>query len=364
MKESLTNRQIAFIIFGFIVGYGVLGLPKNITESAGTGGWVSLLIATIITLLFTYILTYLSYVFDDKTIFEYSQTLVGKTITYIFMVVYSVYFFMIFTMVTRISSETIKLTILVKTPVWALSLVFFIVVYYAVIKELRVIGRICEIYGLIIIITAIIIYFLIFSQGKLVNIKPFFVMKDIPIYFKSTLSAIFPFIGFEILIIIPFNRKENNKKIFKYTTLMVSFIGLLYILVVEACVSVMGVDGIIHYKDALYATIRRVDIQSLQFLRRLDSIFLIAWIMSIFTTITLAAYGCIFILSKLLNKIKFNILAFFVIILSFLVSMVPKTTDEIQKVLDYTGYGVFLTGALIPVILLIITKVKKYDKKI
>jgi len=267
-------------------------------------------------------------------------------------------------MVTRIASESIKLTILLRTPIWALILVFLIVVYYAVIKEIRVIGRICEIYGFIIIITAIIIHFLIFTKGELVNIKPVFVVKDIPNYFKSSVVAIFPFIGFEILTIIPFNRKENNKKIFRYTTLMMLFIGFFYILVVESCLAVNGVDGIVRYKDALYATIRRVDIKNLQFLRRLDGIFLIAWIMGIFTTITLAAYGCIFILSKLLNKIKFNILAFFVMILSFLISMVPKTIDEVQKTIDYTGYGVFFTGALIPVILLIITKVKKYDKKI
>ena len=33
MNEHLTNRQIALLVFGGIVGYGVIGLPKNIAEA-------------------------------------------------------------------------------------------------------------------------------------------------------------------------------------------------------------------------------------------------------------------------------------------------------------------------------------------
>lgn len=38
MNDSLTNRQIAFVVFGVIVGYGVISLPKNVVETAGSGG--------------------------------------------------------------------------------------------------------------------------------------------------------------------------------------------------------------------------------------------------------------------------------------------------------------------------------------
>ncbi|PAB59761.1 GerAB/ArcD/ProY family transporter, partial [Anaeromicrobium sediminis] len=264
MKESLTNRQIAFCIFGLVVGYGVLSLPKNVAENAGTGGWFTLLIATAITMISTYIITYLGYVHENKTIYEYSNILVGKYITYIFILIYSIYFFTIFTMLIRLACEAIKLTILIKTPVWALSLLFLSVAYYAVVKRLGVIARICEIYGLIIIIGYITIQLTVLTQGELMNLKPFFVVGQIQSYIKATLVTILPFIGIEILIIIPFNKK-NNKRIFKYTAFMVGVIGILYILIVESCISVMGVDSIIHYKDALFATIRRIDIKSLEF---------------------------------------------------------------------------------------------------
>ncbi len=364
MNESLTNRQIAFTIFGIVVGYGVLNLPKNVVENAGSGAWFTLLIGTAITMIFTYIITYLGYVHKNKTIYEYSNMLVGKYITSIFMIIYIIYYFMLFTTIIRMASEAIKLTVLIKTPVWALSLLFLLVVYYAVIKRLVVIARICEIYGLIIIISAIIIHLTISTQGKLINLRPFFVVGDIQAYLKATLVTVFPFLGIEILTIISFNKKKNNKRIFKYTAFMVGFIGILYILIVESCISIMGVDGIVHYKDALFAVIRRVDIKSLQFLERLDAIFLTIWIMGMFCTASIEAYGSIFLMSKWFKNIHFNLLAFIVIFLSFIVGQIPKTINEVEKIMDYISYLGIVTAGLIPTILFLITKVKKYDKKI
>lgn len=362
MNDTLTNRQIAFILFGAIVGYGMMTLPKDVAESAGTGGWISLLMATLLAIIFTYIFTYIGYVHKNKTFFEYSEILTGKFITSLFMGIYIVYFFFIFTMVTRISSETIRLTLLIKTPVWALCFVFYFVVYYAVTKKLRVIGRICELYGVIIIFMALVIYFLIFTQGKLINLRPFFGSGHIQTYFDATYKMIFPFLGIEILTIIPITEKNTNR-VFKYTTFMIGFIGIYYIILSESCISVTGIDEIVHYKDALLATIRRVDIPYLEFLRRLDGIFLIAWTLGIFTTITIFAYGTIFFISKWFENISFNVLSFIVLFISFIVSQIPNTIYKVEKIMEYITFIGLFSATIIPITLLIITKVKKYDKK-
>lgn len=364
MRDYITNRQMSFIIFGIVLGYGVINIPKDIAENAGTGGWVPILIGTVIAIIFTYIITYLGYVYKNKTIYEYCPLLTGKTIALIIISIYSVYYFLLFTMIMRVASETIKLTILLKTPVWVIILAFLIVVYYSVINNFRTIARICEIYGIIIIIIALIIHISMFTQGKLINMKPFFVVEDIPAYLKSTVVTIFPFIGVEILMIIPFNKKENNRNIFKYTVFMMALIGMLYIVVVESCISVIGVEGIVQYKASLYAAIRRVDIEKFEMFRRLDSIFIIGWIMVIFCSLTLTSYGCVFLTSKLLKKSQSKLLIFIVFVISYIVAQIPDTMTQIEKVIDYTGYLSLFTMFLVPLILLIITKVKKYDKKI
>ncbi|WP_176461946.1 GerAB/ArcD/ProY family transporter [Anaeromicrobium sediminis] len=362
MKEHLTNSQISFIIFGVIVGYGIMPLTKDIVEKSGTGGWFALLIAIVIAIIFTYIFTYLGYVHENKTIDEYSEVLTGKFITYIFISIYIIYYFFAFTITTRIVSEAVKLSILIKTPIWTLNLLIFLISYYAVIKGLKSIARLCEIYGVVIIIGLLVTIVSLFTQGKLINLQPFFVVEDIKTYFKAIPVTIGPLMGMELIGIIPLHRKINNKKIFKYTVFMVAFIGILYILEVEACVTIMG-HSVIHYKAALLAAVRRTEIKAFEFLSRLDGIVIAFWLMSVFCTITLWAYGTVFFIHKYCRKMKFNRVAFIVIALSFIVSMIPKTINQAEEVYKYIGYMGFVAAGVIPIILLIITKIKKYDIK-
>lgn len=359
MNETLTNRQIALVLFGTVVGYGVMGLPKVMAEEVGTASWIPLIIATCIAIITTYILTYLGYVHKTKTIYEYSTFLAGKVLTFIFMIIYIVYFFMFATMEVRLTSEVIKQTILVQTPVWALSLMLLLVTYFSLSKGLRVIARICELYGIIVILFYLFIYTLLFTKGKIINLRPFLGSGNIIEYIKSSLKTLIPFLGVEILALIPFDKTINSKRIFKYTTIMVVIIGFLYIYIVESCISVTGVDSIVYYRDAVLATIRRSDFPWLQFFRRLDGIVIVAWILSIYCTVVLILYGASSLLSKLINKTHYKLISFILVVASFIISNIPKNYETAVKLLDFTGYLGILTSILIPSILLVITKVKK-----
>lgn len=362
MNNGLNNHQIAFILFGIIVGYGIVSLPKEVAESVGTGGWITILLSTVLSVLFTYILTYLGYIHENKTLFEYGQELVGKFLTYVFSICYIVFYFSFFTLVTRVVSEVINLSILLNTPVTAISLLFIIVMYYAVIKGLTTIARFSQLYGIIIIVFSIFIYIIMFTQGKLVNIRPFWGGENILVYLKGIKSTLVAFLGMSIITVIPINRKVN-KKVFKYTTVMIFFIGLMYILVVESCISVIGVEDIIHYEDALIASMRRIEIPYLQFLGRLDGIVLSIWMIGVITTIVLSGYGCTYYTSKIFSNVNFKLIAFVIAFLGLLMSRVPKTSDDVRKLIEYTGYA-FLVLQIIPLILLVMTKVKGYGSKV
>jgi spore germination protein len=172
-----------------------------------------------------------------------------------------------------------------------------------------------------------------------------------------------PLMGMELIGIIPFDRNINNKKIFKYTIFMIICIGILYILEVEACIAILG-DSVIHYKGALLTAVRSTEISAFQFLRRLDGVVIGIWLMAILCTVTIWTYGATFLMYKYCKKISFNLLSFILIILSFLVSRIPKTIGQVEEFYKYIGYIGFVAGGVIPTILFVMTKIKKYDKKI
>ncbi|MDP4177668.1 MAG: endospore germination permease [Bacillota bacterium] len=363
MENSITNRQISFMIYTIIVGYGVINIPKDAAEIAGTGSWVTILILTIVFMMVTYIITYLQYVYKDKTLFEYGQQLVGKFITYVLIIILAIYFFIYFTMIVRIYSETIVLIMLFKTPEIYLCLLLYIVVFYALIKGINVIARLCEVYGLINILGFILVNSLLISKGRLVNIRPLFVTADLMTYLKGAVNIILPFLGMEALFFIPIN-KTNNKSIFRYTVMMIAFIGILYIYIVETIISIIGVESVINLKTAFFTVVRGIDINSLEFLRRLDGVCVIYFTMNVICGVSLWGYGTITFTNKIFNKIKYKYIAIIVTIIGFIVSQLPKTKFQAEFILKYNSYVGFLIVIVIPIILFVITKVKKYDKQI
>ncbi len=362
MTNFLTNKQIAFVLYCIIIGYGITNLPKNAAEAAGTGMWLTLLITTIIFMFITYMITYLQYVFEGETIFEYSKGLVGKPITYLFIIIMLIYFFIYFSMIIRLYGEIIKLNLLFNTPVAAISLLFFIVIGYALTKGINVIARICEIYGLLNLLGFIFINLLLITRGKLINIKPLFVMENLTSYIKGVKQMLFPFLGMEALLFLPISRTKN-KKIYKYTTFMVGFIGIFYIFVAESTVSIVGVEAVEYVKESVFSVVRGVDIYYLEFLRRMDGLYIIFWTMNILCAVSLWGYGITLFTSKIIKKVKFNFIAVVVTALSYIASQIPKTKDQIELILKYNSYLGVVVSAAIPGILLVITKVKKYDKQ-
>ena len=363
MERFITNRQVSFVLYCIIVGYGIINLPKNTAMAGGTGGWVSIFIATLIFIPITYMLTYLQYLYEGKTIYEYSQELVGKLMTYVFMLVYIMYFFLYFTMIIRIYCETIALTILVKTPVMYLSILFYVVIGYAIIKGLNTIVRLCEIYGFLSIVFSIIFSLILFTQGKLVNITPIFVSDDIMVYLKGVSKMFLPLLGMEILTVIPFN-KNNNKGIFRYTTLMVGFIGILYIYIVESVLSVVGVESIIYIKASIFGVAKGIDVSYLEFLRRLDGVYIFTWTLNIICAASLWGYGAATLTNKVFKSIRYNFIVIFMIILSFIIARIPKTMEQVENFITYLSYAGTMAFFLIPFILFLVTKVRKYDKKV
>ncbi|WP_129600708.1 GerAB/ArcD/ProY family transporter [Anaerophilus nitritogenes] len=362
MKQTLTHRQISFIVFGLVVGYGLINLPQKVAESGGTQGWVSLVFATVFTMFFTYIILSLSLSYPNQTIDEYSKVLMNSFFSYIIVIFYIIYFFISFCMMTRITCETIKLTILTNTPIWVISLTLLIVVYYAVIHKIFTIGRICEIYGMMIITGSIFLFFAIFLEGEWIHLLPFFEVQQLPKYIYNSKSIVFSFLGIEILTILPIQKKDNIH-VYKYVLGMILFIGFFYILDVEACIAVMGSENIIYYHDALLATLRRIDIKELQFIRRLDGIFIIVWIMSIFCSVLIEVYATVHLISKKFKNISFSKIAVFVSIIGFFISLLPMTFMQTEEILDIVSKMGVLTVVVFPTILFIIEKVKKNVKK-
>lgn len=361
LNQTLTNKQIAFLYFVATVGYAVISIPKNISDKAETGGWIVLIIGFSIMFVFACMYIYLSKYFEGKTIDEYMPLLTGKYISYALLIGIVLYEVISYSLIARLTSEIIKISMLLNTPIWVLSVFLLAIPFYNLTKDLKAIGRVSQVLGMIIAIFGISILITVFTQGEIINVKPLFPIFEID-YIGALLVVGYSLTGIELFSVIPINNKKN-KNIYKYIFFIIILICFVYILVVESCISVMGVDSVIDYDEALFATIRRVEIPQLQFLKRLDGLFLIIWLLSIYCTILTQGYMATYLATKLVKSNKKNIVLLIILIVSIAICVIPPSIQSAKTILDNIAYfGIFI-NTLLPLILFVMALFYKYKKK-
>jgi len=364
LENGVTNRQLFFIIIISALGFSASELPKILGESAGTGAWFTLLLATAFFAVDVFIIVYLGYVYKEKSLFEYSRLLVGKTVSGLFAVIYLVYFFIMLSLIVRSSADTIKAEILFKTPVWATALLILTISLYAASKGLTNIGRIIEYLGLISLVTGFILYFITFTQGDFLNVMPLYDLEEKNRYFNALPSTIFCYLGYEVITIIPFTERNGVKALW---TAILSMLVLccFFILIVESCYAILGLDDIVNYNYPLIIAIRRLDIAIFQFAKRLDLFFIMAWLTSVFCSLSILSFTTAEYVRKLAPKLNKNLALTLTGALAFGSGLIiPNAEDVSELFVRFINYFGLIPAFGIPMLLLIIHFIRAGNKSL
>ena len=99
-KQSyLSVSQFALIIFGSIVGVGVLSLPNGVVKVAHQDGWISTLIGGIYPLYIVIIASYIARKFPNDNILILSKKYFGRILGSIFNLIFATYFIFMASMI-------------------------------------------------------------------------------------------------------------------------------------------------------------------------------------------------------------------------------------------------------------------------
>ncbi len=359
MNQTISNRQIFAFISLALVGLTVVSLPSTMAINAGTGAWFTLLLSTLFFLIPTAILATLNRKFPGMTLFEYSERLVGKPLSVVFAVMYAVYFLGIFSFVARGAAEIIKADFLYRTPLKVTMLVLVLTSLYATSRGMTNLGRILELVLVFLLPTFFFLHLLMFAGGDKYNLLPLYNPSKTMTYLKAIPITAPAFLGFETLAVLPFH--QNNLRLGRrYAMGGVVLAGILYILVVESCFSILGLPDIINYYDALVVAIRHIDAPYLEILRRVDFIFLVGWLASILCTLNIFNYGFHSIACSLFPRAgKWPVMAV-VGAVAFSLGCWPESYGTNMKYFNTFLFAMApFTSLGVPVLLMIMTRIRK-----
>ena len=357
MTNSITNRQMFFILVLTLTSYTSIDFAKIMAEAAGRSGWILVLAAGLVFGLVAVVITSLNNRFQGKVFVDYSQELVGKPFSRVITVYYLMYFILlgVFLNVRLVGFLTANfMPTTSKGVILAVAVGMFAMVAF---KGITNVARLFELYGLAFVVSTIIICVVMLPQGMIYNILPLVNQNEIKLFPQALHRLPFPFDGIEILFIVPFSKNNRKAPLVSFLTLV--FIGFFYVLILESTISILGINNTILYNDAFIEAIKVVNLPVIE---RTDLFYLTIGLTSLFSGMIIVFLAVLEVGCRLFPKVQRHIMTLFVAGVLYVLGMLGLGIQNMADVFDlFMPFLMLVSSMLIPTTLYIVSKAK--DKR-
>lgn len=331
----------------------------SVLHIANQDGWISMLLSMVfsfIPLLIYYLLLNHNSKLNIVGLCQKYLGLFGK----ILILILALFIFFEASMVLWNMINFISSQYLYQTPLLVINILFMIAILYLSMKGLSTIGR----SGIVMFIIEISLFFLaFFSLVPKIQVSEVFPILEygmIPIFHARGISISYNVLPLFVLLIIPKDNIEDNKKMVKSFLKIYIFIFITLFLVVFTVTSIFGIKLASLYQYPEFHILKTINIGN--FFQRVETLLSVQWIFDSIMAITLYIY---FIKTSIVQtfrlKKKDGIILLVVSILLIILSnnVFPNNTvaeSFYMNILPILN-GIFF--GLIPLFILVIVKLRK-----
>jgi len=353
---EIDSKEMMFAISSMVIGAGVLTLPRLVADATeSSDGWVSILIAGALAILLAWVGAKLASRFPKMNFFTYTGLIATKPVAMILTWIVFGYFLVFSAYITRGISLIAKQYLFDETPVEVIALTFMLIIIYAVAGSRVSLLRLNLLFFPIVL--AFIILLLYFSAGliELDNLKPIFVTNWSGIM-KGARETIFSLLGFEIAMFYIFymNRPQKAPKAVVIGMLLPV---VLYVFVYLIVISVFSVEATIQVMFPTIELAKEIELPG-EFFERLESLFFVIWIMTIFNTGSMAFDICIMQVNSIFKNTKKTTCIWVLSPLIYVVAMIPQDMIEFAILGEYLSYAGLVVAGVMPCSLFITAMIR------
>jgi spore germination protein (amino acid permease) len=359
-KNKITNNQLVFMIIQAQIGVGILSLPHDVAVAAKQDGWMSTLLAGLITQAIIFVVWGLCRRFPSLSLYQMLPKLMGRFLGKFISLCYGLYFMVTGSLVLARYSDILDKWILPRTPNWITMLLILITCIYIVSDGLTSIARF---YVLVSPILIVLIALISYSM-KDANFLYLFPIGEngITTILKGSKEAAFSMLGFELFLFIhPFVQSSGKDKL-KAITAANIFVTLYYTFMVFASLVYFETttDIALTPEPLLYM----IKAYSFQIIERTDLFFLSLWLIVVATSIAnwlfLSAMG----LASLGKKKHYGPLLPVVAGIYLILALLADQQRDFEKFNEFLGPTHYIFIVIIPVLLFTLSLVMSKKEEV
>jgi spore germination protein len=354
--EEIGELEILFMVASYTIAVGVLSIPRTLAGTTNFfDGWISLVITGIFIGFITWVSAKLALRFPNQTFFTYTSAICSKPVAALITICFAIYYMVSAAYQTRFVAITAKQYLLARTPVEIIALLFLLVIVYAVSGSRVGVIRLNLLFFPIILFIALLVLVMNIPNFEPKNLSPLFTTSWEG-YWKGSKESFFSLFGSDILLFyVAFVNRP--KGVTKYAMIGAGIPLVLYLLIYMMAIGVFTAETT---ATLIYPTIELAKEAEVPggFFGRIESLFFMIWIMTIFNTASLCLDVSLMAFSSLFQKVKKRTFIFLLTPCIYLIAMFPINLIEVTVLGRYLSYAIFGLGVLIPTVLLILAKVR------
>jgi len=355
LEKGITNRQMFFMFILVISSFRTTDIPQLVAKNLGRSGWILILVYAVPFSLVALMLAKLNNMFKGMTLYEYGPILLGKVISRILCLLLFIYLFSVLIFLNHTMNNLISMNFLPRTkPVYSLAAataLFGFVVY----KGTDTIARLLELLGILYVVATLVLGLLMLAQSEITNILPLYNPSDGAELATSMLKFATIFGGIENLLMIPFTKRNQGAP--KAAFFSIVCISILFVLITEGSIGLLGVNNATAYNDAFIEAIKLAEAPVIE---RTDLFYLTFGLTSLFSGLMILIHSLVEILLKMLPRAKRWLVVSSVCAVSYATALfaaqVPAYDFAYQSLLPVL---VLFFAGLMPTLLFLLAKFKQ-----
>ncbi|NQX58168.1 GerAB/ArcD/ProY family transporter [Paenibacillus qinlingensis] len=355
---KISGYQLFWLIFSMEFGMTALFTISNPVFLAKQDAWISMIFAMLICLFTTFVAVKLSLLYPEQTFIQYTQTILGKWLGKIILLLYFVMWLSVTGIILREYADFVYLALFSSTPLWIVIFIMLsAIVYVTYSGGLRSIGRCGEIIGPISALGFILILLFSMKDWDWLNILPVYANSGIiPIVKASFTPASFLGESFIVVMLIAFMSKPKRAMISSLLGVAAASIAVLGMVLVV--ILVFGPNLPANFIYPLYSAMSYISV--MDFIQNVDVLAVLLWIIGIFIKLSLYTFITSYGAAQIFHLKKWQHAIWLIAPIVFVISLLPQNTNDSMNYAKFWLAVIFPINLIgIPLLLWIIGSIRK-----
>ncbi|MGN7454896.1 GerAB/ArcD/ProY family transporter [Paenibacillus pasadenensis] len=357
-SATISSFQLGAVVASSILGIGVLTLPRLAALAVDSGAPLLTFAGMTAGMLFLAGLAWLMSRHPGSSLFRFSEQLIGKAPARVFNGLLILYFLVVTGITARQFGEAVVQVLLQKTPIEIVVSFLILLTGLTCRRDLVKFVYVHQFYLPLILLPGIIVVAVSMQNAETVNLLP--ILGNHPLRWGDELVQIAAAsqIAFVIALLGPILRRPRGAV--RATAIGATLATLLYTAIIIATIAVFGAEEV---KLLTYPTLETARSASLGSGQRLDALFLIVWVISIFTSVYSTYYFCAYGTRELLGLRDQRLTATFGMPFVFAAAFLPLNIFELYRWSELLNlYGAILFAGY-PSLLLLLSLIRRGGKR-